>query len=337
MTSSELANDVAAELERAFGWGTVDIAPFRAPDSTELRVSTSNIDGDTNPTQHNAPYTSQAEPRDAGDGLANTPVHPIPCLQEEFNESIMESMDPPSPKSPAERGDAASRRRQLLELEDFSDEYSSRWTQKPDAKFHPLRKLVAQISYGIYLLHTKKAISEPEVIRILQGHVDEIDGFVEDTLADFELARKDITERVDHLTLPLEHSRTFNRMLCDRPFRDAIILGNEIIERVIVRTSSCMGRAMDDVEQGLGAILDLSRYLKNLGEEWKTRGQDLMDVYGAMQGNAEGWATQFKVLQLKSQELERLMLRLGYIVDEVAKRCGIASRRKTVRESIRPG
>lgn len=61
-----------------------------------------------------------------------------------FEESIKEAMDRDDPDKRVRKTlDAASRRLQLLELNDdeFSDEHSSRWRQKPGAKFHPLWKV----------------------------------------------------------------------------------------------------------------------------------------------------------------------------------------------------
>lgn len=337
MTSSELAHDVAVHFDTAFsGIGQLDITPLHIPSllDTGAARSRSFEPLDQAPSvDESGPVYSQAEActeaQDDGHVLP-APIHPIPCMQKEFEESIAESMEASSPTLRDHNGDAAARRRQLLELEDLSEEYSSRWRQKSGAKYHPLRKLIAQIVYGIYLLHNRKAVSDHEVVKILQGHVDEIDGFVEDTLADFELAQKDITQRIEHLSLPLEHSRTFNRMLCERTFRESIIGGNEIIERVIIRTSVAMKRAMVDVGAGLEATIDLAQYLKSLGADWVNRSQDLSDVYEAMIGNADGWTSEFGHLQQRSLELEKTMLRLGLICDEVAKRAGIASRRKTV-------
>lgn len=341
MTSSELAHDVAIHLDSAFaGIGNLDLPPLyipTLPDSEVERPKSFEDSEQASSVEESSSEHSQIEAvtgAHEGPDTVPSPTHPIPWMQKEFEESIAESMDASSPILQGPIGDAAARRRQLLELEDLGDEYSSRWRQKPGAKYHPLRKLIAQIVYGIYLLYNGKAVSDHEVVKILQGHVDEIDAFVEETLADFELALKDIMQRIEHLSLPLEHSRTFNRMLCNRDFRETIIGGNEVIDRVMIRTSVAMKRAMVDVDAGLEAIIDLTRYLKTLGPEWDNRSQDMADVYEAMIGNAEGWTGELRHMQQRSQDLEKTMLRLGLICDEVAKRAGIASRRKTVGFSL---
>ena len=260
---------------------------------------------------------------------ATPPQHPVSALQAAFEESIMESVMP-SPKKLKEKLSAEARRRQLLELDDADHEYSSRWTQQPGAKFHPLWKLVAQISFGIHLLHKKLAKSEDEVVRILQGHVDEVDSFAEDTTADFDLAVRDIKERIQYLLLPLEHSRTFNKMLCDKTFRASILDGNDIIERVIQRTRTAMDRSLGDVSKGIEAVCELSKYLDRLGNDWNNQDGELLDAYHVMRGNAEGWYRCFLRLQAKGENLGGKMARLESIIDEVALRAGIASRRKTV-------
>ena len=175
------------------------------------------------------------------------PVHPVESMRGAFQESIQEAMD--SDQKIRDTLNAATRRLQLLELGDeevLSEEYSSRWRQRPNAKFHPLWKLIAQISFGVHLLQQKIAKSDEEVIRILQTHVDDVDGFIEDTNADFDLAVKDIEERHDLLCMPLQHGRVFDRMLKSGTFRGAIMEGNEIIEKIIFRTNRAMTRTLDD-------------------------------------------------------------------------------------------
>ena len=227
--------------------------------------------------------------------------------------------------------DAATRRLQLLELDNPKDaHYATRWRRKPGAKFHPLWKLIAQISFGIHLLHQRIAKSEEEVIRILQTHVDEVDGFLEDTGEDFDLAMRDIDERLRLLLLPLEHGKTFNKMLRDRDFRKCIIEGNDIIERICIRTSKAMTKSLDDVERGLEAAAELAKFLDRLGKDWNEEDEDMLNVYTAMSGNAEGWSHAFLNIKKKGEKLKRMIRRLERIVTEVEKQAGMASRRKLV-------
>lgn len=139
------------------------------------------------------------------------PRHPISCMQGAFEESIME-YTAESFGYIKDRLDSHARRQHLLEEETFDEGYSPRWRQKPGSKFHPLWKLIAQISFGIHLLHQRTAKSDHEVVKILQTHVDEIDSFLEDTMADFDLAISDIEERIEYLIMPLHNGRTFEQM-----------------------------------------------------------------------------------------------------------------------------
>ena len=248
-----------------------------------------------------------------------------------FQESIVEAMDPDA--RIRQTLDAATRRLQLLELDKPNEEdYASRWRRKPGAKHHPLWKLIAQISFGIHLLHKEIAKSEEEVIRILQTHVDEIDGFLEDVGADFDLAMRDIDERLRLLLLPLEHGRTFSRMLRDRDFRQSIIEGNDIIERICSRTKLAMEKSLDDVEKGLEATSELAKFLEKLGADWAGRDEDMQAVYEAMRGNAQGWTCAFGDVLKKGEKLKKMIRRLERIVSEVERQAGIASRRKSVGE-----
>ncbi len=292
----------------------------------------------TSPSTENAEEKDSTRPspirdEEAGDSqkdLESLSIHPVPCMQGAFEESIMESADPGQFKKANDKLNTYARRQQLLELEDFGEEYSSRWRQKPGAKFHPLWKLIAQISFGINLLYKRQAKSDEEVVKILQTHVDEVDNFLEDTMADLDLAIKDIDERINFLLLALEHGRTFNKMLKDKTFRSAIIDGNDIIERILERTSRAVSHSLQDIDTGTAATAELAKFLERLGPDWTNGLEHLHGDSIAMRGNADGWCRCFADLRIKSDHLTRLMVQLQSIIGEVAKRCGIASRKRTV-------
>ena len=92
-----------------------------------------------------------------------------------------------------------------------------------------------------------------------------------------------------------------------------------------------MKKSQKDIDAGIGAINQLFDYLENIQAGFASGKQDVINVYIAMKDNSIGWKKCFQTLQTKSDLLVDSMLKLGDIVDEVAKRCGIASRRKTVR------
>src|SRR4030081_339392 len=121
---------------------------------------------------------------------------------------------------------------------------------------------MAQISFGIYLLLNGIAKDDEQVMSILQGHVDEVDEFLETTLEDFDLALHDIEDRLNLLKLPLERIEVFDAMLQDRAFRLQIVNGNEKIEHVITRTATAMNDALKDVKQGVSACKEFSKYLQ---------------------------------------------------------------------------
>lgn len=56
----------------------------------------------------------------------------------------------------------------------------------------------------------------------------------------------------------------------------------------------------------------------------------MFGVMTAMSGNAEGWYCCFRSIEEKSQHLSNIMAELESTVDEVARRAGIASRRRVV-------
>ncbi|KAI9673985.1 MAG: hypothetical protein M1817_002191 [Caeruleum heppii] len=269
------------------------------------------------------------EPLDEQD-VANAPSHPIACMQGALEESMIEStagaerhlVDPSQ-----EQIDSATRRRVLLEQEEYEETHAARWRQKPGEHFHPLWKLVAQISFGIHLLQNKAAASEDDVLNILQTHVDEIDGFLERTTEDFDLALDDIKERLRCLKLPLEHGKIFDVMLEDRKFRKQIVDGNERIEHISHRTTAAMNDALRDVHHGLEAVKELAKYLATIDQTWANRTEEENDVFAAMSGNADGWSRCLISLQNKANNLSSLLIQLGGIIAELQKRAGVASRK----------
>ena len=265
--------------------------------------------------------------------LPKAPAHPVACMQGAFEESMAEMADPSAAQAQSitsEKVDSATRRRILLEQAACEDTHAARWRKKPGERYHPLWKIVSQISFGVHLLHVRMAKSEDDVLNILQTHVDEVDGFLERTTEDFDLATEDINERLRCLKLPLEHGDVFDIMLGDRAFRKQIVDGNEKIEHISNRTTAAMNDALRDVRHGLEATRELAKYIANLDFEWSNRSDEHEEVYQAMSGNAEGWFRCFMSLQTKGHTLSSSLIQLGGIIAELQKRAGIASRKNLV-------
>ena len=261
------------------------------------------------------------------------PVHPVPTMQGAFEESMAETMNGDDEGEPPDRfskADSVTRRKLLLEQDQYERTVAGRWKQKPGEKFHPLWKLVAQISFGMHLLQQGLAKSDEEVLKILQTHVDEVDGFLERTTEDFDLAQADIDERIRYLKLPLEHRQVFDQMLTDRSFRVAIVEGNEKIEHIIDRTAAAMNDALKDVQKGLDATRELAKYMTRVDKMWEDRTEEHDSVYLAMIGNTEGWTRAFLTLQSKGSHLRKALVQLGSIVAEMQRRAGAASRKNLV-------
>lgn len=267
---------------------------------------------------------------DYGDNafLAHPPAHPMPQLQGPFEESMVESVNDVTDQET--HMDSVARRTMLLEMPKYERVIAGRWKQKPGERYHPLWKITAQISFGMHLLAEGLAKSEEEVMKILQSHVDEIDGFLERTTEDFELAQSDIQERLRYLKLPLDHVDVFDRMLEDRAFRMSIVEGNEKIEHIVERTSEAMKDAMKDIQKGLDATKALKVYLNDLDKTWTRTTAEHEAVYLAMVGNVEGWSQAFMDLHLQGNKLGKSLVQLSEIVAEMQKRAGIVSRRTIV-------
>lgn len=264
-----------------------------------------------------------------GETLVRPPTHPVPQLQKPFEESMVESVDDQADQEVPM--DAMARRTILLEGTRYERVIAGRWRQKPGEKYHPLWKLVAQMSFGMHLLAENMAISEEEVMRILQSHVDDIDGFLERTTEDFDLAQSDIHERIRCLKLPLSHVEVFDRMLEDRVFRASILDGNEKIDHVISRTKRAAKDALKDVQKGFDATNVLEKYLTKLNSAWTRESPEHEAVLVAMLGNAEGWRRAFLELHLQGNKLTGSLKKLAEVVAEMERRAAIVSRNQVVR------
>jgi hypothetical protein len=260
----------------------------------------------------------------------------MPAMQGAFEESIDETLaelDQSESEHRLTRVNSVLRRKMLLECQTYERTVGGRWKQKPGERFHPLVKLVAQISFGMHLLHQGLAKSDEEVISILQTHVDEIDGFLERTAEDFEFAQGDIDDRLLYLKISLQHGDVFDNMLDDRAFRIAIVEGNEKIEHIVDRTAAAMRDSLKDIQKGLDSTKELAKYLAKLDRTWPYRTKEHAAVFLAMVGNTEGWSAAYVQLQQKGSVLSQALVELEQIIADLQRWAGIASRRNIVRGS----
>jgi hypothetical protein len=261
----------------------------------------------------------------------HAPVHPVPQLQGPFEESMVESINETVDHA---KPDPVARRTMLLSGPTYERVCAGRWKQKPGEKFHPLWKITAQMSFGIHLLAEGLAKSEDDVMSILQTHVDDVDGFLESTTEDFDLAQSDVAERLRYLKLPLEHVEVFDRMLEDRAFRVSIVEGNEKIEHIMERTSEATKDALKDIQKGLQATTVLGKYLEKVNVSWRTRTPEHDAVFVAMVGNVEGWHLAFEELHTQGTKLGVLLVQLAGIVSEMQRRAGVVSRKTLVSQKL---
>lgn len=263
---------------------------------------------------------------------SHIPLHPIPSMQEAFAESLEEATRPgPSQKPKLKARDAKARRDHLLDQDKSQGPPNRLWRFRPGQKCHELRKLVAQIAFGIELLIKGMANSNAQVLSILQGHIDEVDEFLETTMEDVNAATSDLNERLDFLKVPMENMEVFEQMLENRNFRLQIVDGNVKIEHILARTSTAHTQTIRDVSEGLRAVKQFSQYLKDNDKgSWRKGRPDVMDVFEAMKGNTEGWYNAFTQLESNSTLLSGLLVRLSTVVTEIDKKAAEVSRRTRV-------
>ncbi|GAP88725.1 hypothetical protein SAMD00023353_1201400 [Rosellinia necatrix] len=270
------------------------------------------------------------------EAAANVPVHPIPAMQPAFAESLMEATNNGGSAKPKLRfGDAKQRRAHLLDARKGAGLYADAWRYRPGQRHHELWKLLAQVSFGVYLLLNGIANSNEQVVDILQNHIDEVDEFLETTLEDVNTGIDDVRERIEYLRLPMENMTTFEEMLEDRDFRLQIVNGNDKIEHIIDRTNLALNAIFKDADEGLKGVKAFAVYLeKQKDEPWRRQRPEFGDIYEAMKGNAQGWYQALTDIQEGAESLDTMLTTLGEIVVEMNQTAGEVSRR--TRHSVAP-
>jgi hypothetical protein len=258
--------------------------------------------------------------------------HPVKSMQGAFDESLTDSIDQMEKgKAPLKLSKLTAEERwiRLLEDEEYNDTYNAKWKEDPDSKFHPLAKVIAQIAFGMHLLHKRLAASDEEVIRILQKHIDDVDEFVGRADEDLEMALLDIEERAKILKLPLDNLSVFERCLEDRDYRLQTLEGNDNIERIVDKAAILMQDILSDLKQAAQAVQDMSDYFVSIGSSWPTDTTS-MGLYNAMLANTEGWLEWFDGLLKKGNLLGASLVKLGSYLIEIAKVAGSVSRRQVI-------
>lgn len=260
------------------------------------------------------------------------PTHPIPSLQDAFTESLDEAtLGLGGDKLKLKDMDIRERRELLLAQERDEDPFDAKWRYRSGQSQHEVVKLISQISFGVYLLLNGMANSNAQVVNILQGHIDEVDEFLETALEDLNQAIDDLNGRIEHLKLPLANIQVFEQLLEDRNFRCEILEGNEKIDHVLSRTNAAMKQWDDDIESGIHSTAAFTAWL---GDEedapWRSERPEVADIFDAMKGNAEGWLTAFDDMNERAQEVHNLVVRLTTIIAEMEKKAGEVSRRTWV-------
>ncbi|KPM45980.1 hypothetical protein AK830_g678 [Neonectria ditissima] len=260
----------------------------------------------------------------------NIPVHPVPSMQEAFAESLHEVTNgqggPGKPK--LRELDAKGRREKLIEQGAQDEPFDTPWRYRPGQEQHEVYKLIAQITFGVYLLLNGLAADDSQVVTILQGHINEVDEFLEVMLEDFAQAHQDLTERIAHLQLPMGNRHAFEGMLEDRNFRAQILAGNEKIDHILARTNAAMKQWDDDIDAGLRSSEAFMDWLnEHKDTQWPDSSPDLAKIFQAMKGNADGWLNAFDDLNNQAQDLNGLIIKLMTIVAEMEKTAGEVSRK----------
>ncbi|KAF2201535.1 hypothetical protein GQ43DRAFT_33496 [Delitschia confertaspora ATCC 74209] len=264
------------------------------------------------------------------------PVHPLPSMQAPFEESMLDStgttgyvsFHPPT-LSLERRQRRLCRDTEAAEL-DWNFSYNCHWRNLMKGKYHPLLKTIAQITFGIHLLHQHLQKSVSDVADILSKHVNELDSFLQRANEDIEGSLKDMLFRRKLLKVPMEHVNEFDRLLDDRLYRAQLLDGNITIERTITRMSVLLNDYLIDISTFRDANTELRDYLSHIGNAWTEENVDTGRIYSAMYNNTSGWAQFLQSLINKAEKLGVILVQVSSFCNEIEKRCGAASRRSLI-------
>jgi hypothetical protein len=258
----------------------------------------------------------------------NAPKHPIPSMQEAFAESLAEVTKGGSNKPKLRELDVKARRERLLSQGAEDEAFDASWRYRAGQSQHEISKLVAQISFGVYLLMNGMANDTTQVINILQTHIDEVDEFLEVALEDLVTAINELQDWMEQLQLPMANMPVFEEMLHDRTYRAEVIQRNEQVDHVLARTNVIMKQWDDDVDAGLICTTSFNEWLNSIkAGSWRKERPNLVDIYNAMKGNGAGWLSAFDEMNSKAQDMNGLIIRLMTTVAEVGKKAGEISRK----------
>jgi hypothetical protein len=252
------------------------------------------------------------------------PTHPIPVMQAAFTESLDEvTHGAVVPKPNLRELDARARRERLLDQGQDEEPFDSTWRYRPGQRQHEVVKLIAQISFGVYLLLNGMANDQAQVVDILQGHIDEVDQFLEVAFEDLAQAVQDLTSRIDHLQLPMQNMQAFEELLENDTFRAEILDGNAKIHHILARNDIAMKQWDNDIDAGLRCTSAFADWLNSQkGATWRKERTDMDEIYMAMKHNAEGWLNAFDEMLASTQEINELTIRLMTILAEVENKAG---------------
>ncbi|EDU49336.1 conserved hypothetical protein [Pyrenophora tritici-repentis Pt-1C-BFP] len=274
------------------------MVPFRRLSQRSCRRSSENRDS----------YEWQDE-RDKRIMTATFPIHPIAAMQAPFEESMLDATGETGHVPFVNPKKGIKTRQQLLCREEDATEdswnftYNCHWRNNPKGNFHPLKKTVAQIIFGVHLLHQHLEKSVADVADILLKHVNELDSFLQRANEDLESSMKDMMFRHKCLKVPMEHVNEFDRLLEDRSYRAQLLDGNIVIERTIGRMSALLNDYLVDINVFREANQDLDMYLLDVGDAWTYRNEDIGRIYSAMCGNTGGWSQFLLSLVAKAERL----------------------------------
>ncbi|KAJ5475036.1 hypothetical protein N7539_008102 [Penicillium diatomitis] len=181
--------------------------------------------------------------------------------------------------------------------------------------------------FGVHLLAKQQAKSSVTVMQILQGHVDEVDEFIQRTTEDFLIIHLDVRTRIQYLSLPLSNLSVFDDMLNDRHFRLSLVSYNDQIEHAVERFTLAITDALKDLQKAKEAVVIFWQHLQQAVADGGFQTESLQPFAQTMMENMDGWMRALTKLCRQGQGLQEALGQLAFTIMEMQRRVGVASRK----------
>lgn len=307
-------NDTDDEFNQYYGDGYSDGEEFEVETANTLLIGP-QLPQSTVPVRRRRPY------------------HQVPSYDGAFAETFQETLEQRRVnRCDLRMMDARERREFLIRQEPGEPPFDVSWRFRPGQEYHEIVRLIAQICFGTCLMLYGFPTDTDVVYGILQGHIDDMDAYLEVACQDQTLTIDELTKRIGFLKLPMTNREVYNAFIQESSrFRAQIIDGNDKLEAILGRTHVAVTQWDSDIEVALRTTAVFSQWLQEHEDgSWRDDRDYSLDVFDAMKGNAQGWMREFEAIGDRSALIRSQIDTLLNMMDEMEANCNVPDRTSLV-------